>query len=74
MVVTEVKMFESVGRDRVRQLIEDGAQVVEVLERRQFRLAHLPGAVNIPAWELTRQRAEELDHRRPVVVYCYDTV
>ncbi|MGI8683705.1 MAG: rhodanese-like domain-containing protein [Acidimicrobiales bacterium] len=67
-------MFESVSRDRVRQLIDDGAQVVEVLERRQFRMAHLPGAVHIPAWELTRERAGDLDHDRPVVVYCYDTV
>jgi rhodanese-related sulfurtransferase len=67
-------MFESVNRDRVRQLVEEGAQLVEVLERRQFRLAHLPGAVHIPAWELSRERAGELDRGRPVVVYCFDTL
>ena len=67
-------MFESVSRDRVRQLVDEGAQVVEVLERRQFRLAHLPGAVHIPAWELTPARAGELDRTRPVVVYCFDTL
>jgi rhodanese-related sulfurtransferase len=47
---------------------------VEVLERRQYELAHLPGAVHIPAWELTRERAGELDRARPVVVYCFDTL
>ncbi len=67
-------MFESVGRDEVRRLVEDGAQVVEVLERRQYRLAHLPGAVHIPAWEMTRERAQELDPERPIVVYCFDNL
>ncbi len=67
-------MFESVTRDKVRQLVGEGAQVVEVLEARQYHLAHLPGAVHIPAWELTRSRADELDRTRPVVVYCFDTL
>ena len=67
-------MFESVSRDRVRQLVDEGAQLVEVLERRQYRLAHLPGAVHIPAWELTRERADELDRERPVIVYCFDNL
>ncbi len=67
-------MFESVTRDRVRELVDRGAQVVEVLERRQYRVAHLPGALHIPAWELTRERADELDRGRPVVVYCFDNL
>ncbi len=67
-------MFESVSRDQVRRLVEEGAQVVEVLEARQYRLAHLPGAVHIPAWQLTRDRAGELDRDRPIVVYCFDTL
>jgi rhodanese-related sulfurtransferase len=66
-------MFKNASRDQVRQLVEDGAQVVEVLERRQYQAAHLPGAVHIPAWELTRDRAEDIDRTRPVVVYCFDT-
>jgi rhodanese-related sulfurtransferase len=67
-------VFESAGRDKVRELIEGGAQVVEVLEARQYRLAHLPGAIHIPAWQLTRERSAELDRDRPVVVYCFDTL
>ena len=67
-------MFESVTRDQVRALADAGAQLVEVLEPRQYRLAHLPGAVSIPAWTLTRERAAELDPSRPVVVYCFDTL
>jgi len=67
-------MFTNASREQVRRLVDDGAQVVEVLERRQYELAHLPGAVHIPAWELTQARADELDRDRPVVVYCFDTL
>ena len=66
-------MFNDASRDDVRRLADQGAQLVEVLERRQYEAAHLPGAVHMPAWELTRERAEELDRTRPVVVYCFDT-
>ena len=67
-------MFKNASRDDVRRLIDHGAQVVEVLERRQFEAAHLPGALHVPAWELTRERAASLDPARPVVVYCFDTL
>ncbi|MFP5317675.1 MAG: rhodanese-like domain-containing protein [Acidimicrobiia bacterium] len=62
-------------RATVRRLLDDGAQLVEVLEERQYRQAHLPGAVHLPAWELTAERAErDLDRARPVVAYCFDTL
>ena len=68
-------MPRNVRREEVRRLIDEGAQVVEVLEHGQFEKAHLPGAVNLPAWELTRARAEAaLAKDRPVVVYCFDTL
>lgn len=67
-------MFRSVDRALVQKLREGGAQIVEVLEDEQYRLAHLPGAIHIPAWELTRARAATLDRNRPVVVYCFDTL
>ncbi|HEX3622733.1 MAG TPA: rhodanese-like domain-containing protein [Acidimicrobiales bacterium] len=67
-------MYTNAGRAQVQELVDAGAQVVEVLERRQYRLAHLPGAISIPAWELTRDRARDLDRSRPVVVYCFDTL
>jgi rhodanese-related sulfurtransferase len=67
-------MFQNASRDQVRRLVDGGAQLVEVLERRQYELAHLPAAIHIPAWELTRERADELDRTRPVVVYCFDTL
>ena len=62
-----------IGRDEVRRLMDEGAQLVEVLEPSQYRAAHLPGAVNMPGWELDRERASQLDKDRPVIVYCLDT-
>lgn len=49
-----------------------GAQLVEVLGRKEFDEFHLPGAVNIPLKHLA-ERAGELDPRRPVVTYCWDS-
>ena len=67
-------MPKFVRREEARRLLDDGAQFVEVLEESQYRAAHLPGAVHIPGWELSPERASELDKDRPVVVYCFDTV
>ncbi len=66
-------MPTDVTRDEVVRLLGEGAQLVEVLEPSQYEAAHLPGAVNIPGWELSRERAAELDRDRPVIVYCLDT-
>jgi rhodanese-related sulfurtransferase len=66
-------MATTIGREEVRRLAASGAQLVDVLERDSYRWAHLPGAVNIPAWDLTEaQAATELSRGGPVVVYCYD--
>lgn len=67
--------MKTIDRDQVRRLLDDGAQVVEVLEEGEYRKVHLPGAINIPGWELTAERAEaELSRERPVVLYCYDNL
>lgn len=54
--------------------MDQGATVVEVLEERQFRAAHLPGAVHIPGPKMTEERVADLDRSRPIVVYCFDNL
>lgn len=66
-------MPTSVNRLEVQRLLDEGATVVEVLEASQYRAAHLPGAVHVPAWELTEQRAAAFDRDRALIVYCFDT-
>jgi phage shock protein E len=65
-------MATTVDRQRVQQLINQGAQLVEVLPAAEYTDEHLPGAISIPLRELDRDRVRELDPGRPVVVYCYD--
>jgi len=62
----------SIGRDEVQLLVDDGAQLVEVLPREEHRLAHLPGAISLPLKELDRKTAACLEGTRPVIVYCAD--
>jgi rhodanese-related sulfurtransferase len=53
-------------------MVEQGAQLVEVLPAKQYEAEHLPRAVSIPLGELDRESARRLDPARPVIVYCYD--
>lgn len=53
----------------LKQLIEDGAVVLDVRTREEFASGAYPGALNIPVQELA-QRIQEVPTGRHVVVYC----
>jgi rhodanese-related sulfurtransferase len=61
-----------IERREVQRLMDQGAQVVEVLPKEEYEEEHLPGAINLPLRELEDQATELLDRDRPVVVYCWD--
>jgi rhodanese-related sulfurtransferase len=65
-------MGRAIDRDRVQELVREGAQLVEVLQGEDYEDEHLPGAINIPLKELNAEGAARLDPARPVIVYCYD--
>ena len=56
----------------VKRLLEQGAQLVDVLGADEFAHDHLPGAINIPLKQLDATAAARLDRNRPVLVYCND--
>jgi rhodanese-related sulfurtransferase len=56
---------------RVRELVAQGAQFVDVLPGETFTQEHLPGATNIPL-QTIETAVGQLDRTKPVVVYCYD--
>ena len=56
-----------------RLLLEEQAQLVEVLPPDEYEDEHLPGAINIPLKTLDRDTTGSLDQAQPVIVYCYDT-
>jgi rhodanese-related sulfurtransferase len=65
-------MPTTIDRSRLREMLAAGAQLVEVLPRREYDEEHLPGAVSIPLRELNRETTSQLDRSRPIIVYCYD--
>jgi rhodanese-related sulfurtransferase len=63
---------ERIEIDRLRSLLADGAQLVEVLPPQEYSDEHLPGAISIPLKRLDAEGTGELDRLNPVVVYCWD--
>ena len=54
---------------QVKELIEGGAQVVDVRTANEHAVSHIEGAAHIPLERLDEE-AEQLDRDRPVVLYC----
>ena len=65
-------MSTVIDRDQLQDLVNHGAQLVEVLPAREYVEDHLPGAISIPLRDVNRESAAALDHNRPVIVYCWD--
>ena len=65
-------MATLIDREQVKELVEKGAQLVEVLPADEYKEDHLPGARSIPLRQINRETAATLDARRPVIVYCWD--
>jgi rhodanese-related sulfurtransferase len=58
----------------LRALLDEGAQLVEVLPTQEYDEMHLPGAVSIPLKALDATTAARLDSQQPVIVYCWDAL
>ena len=54
---------------RAKELVRDGATLLDVRTPGEFAAGHLEGALNIPVAELGR-RLSEVPVAVPVVVYC----
>lgn len=66
-------MPKEIDRDQVRRLVEQGAQLVEILPAEEYEEDHLPGAISLPLRRLEKEAVQILDRSRPVIVYCWDT-
>lgn len=66
-------MAQEIGREQVRRLMEQGAQVVDVLPANEYAEDHLPGAINLPLRKIEADASRVLDPSRPVIVYCWDS-
>lgn len=66
-------MPREVERAEVLQLLEEGAQLVEVLPAEEFEEDHLPSAISVPLRHIDDEGVSALDKNRPVIVYCWDS-
>ena len=66
-------MPTSIDRERVRELVARGAQLVDVLPRTEFDEEHLPDAIHLPLRRVEVDAHDVLDRSRPVIVYCDDS-
>jgi len=67
-------MPREVDRHEVQRLIREGAQLVDVMGRKEFEASHIAEAVNIPIRKLATEARSRLDAGRAVVTYCYDSL
>lgn len=66
-------MPREIDRDGLRRLMDQGAQVVDVLPAREYSEDHIPGAINLPLRRIETEARQVLDADRPIVVYCADS-
>jgi rhodanese-related sulfurtransferase len=60
--------------EKLQELLDGGAQLVEVLPAEAYAKAHLPDAINLPLGSLHERDVAVLDRSRAVVVYCWDSL
>ncbi len=61
--------FKQINVDKVRDLVEKGAYIIDVRENAEYQMGHIKTAVNIPLSEL-RQRINEIPKDQPVYLHC----
>ena len=61
--------FKQVNVDKVRELVENDAYIVDVREIREYENGHIKGAKNIPLSQL-RERFNEIPKDVPVYLHC----
>jgi rhodanese-related sulfurtransferase len=65
-------MIRRIGLEQVQKMKDEGAQIVEVLARKEYTEEDLPGAINIPLLHMNASTVAVLNKKRPVIVYCWD--
>ncbi len=66
---TDQAMLEQVSGPVARDLVKNGALLLDVRTRHEFKEKHLEGALNIPVGEL-ETRISELPKDITLVIYC----
>lgn len=63
------KDYKQVRVERVRELLESGATIIDVREKSEYDRGHIKGALNIPFSEI-RKRLDEVPKDKAVYLHC----
>ncbi|WP_143317081.1 FAD-dependent oxidoreductase [Clostridium sp. HBUAS56017] len=61
--------FKQVNVDKVRELVDNNATIIDVREKNEYENGHINNSKNIPLSEL-RDRIDEVPKDRPVYLHC----
>ncbi|MBN1042095.1 pyridine nucleotide-disulfide oxidoreductase [Clostridium botulinum] len=61
--------FKQVNIDKVRELVENNAVIIDVRERGEYENGHIKNSKNIPLSEL-RERVNEIPKDAPIYLHC----
>ncbi len=64
-------MATLIDRERLKEMVDGGAQLIEVLPAKEYAEDHLPGAVSHPLRQLDKESGQ-IDRNRPIIVYCWN--
>lgn len=65
----EQRLYRQVMFTQMRQLVREGAYILDVREKEEYDYARVKGAVNIPLSQL-RRRLDEIPRDRPIYLHC----
>jgi rhodanese-related sulfurtransferase len=66
-------MVKQVGHQEVLDLLENGANLMDVLPHADYEESRIQGAGSLPLKEL-HERSSSLEKSAPVIVYCADAL
>ena len=61
-------MSKPIERNEVQRLINQGAQIVDVLPQKEYGDFHLPGAINIPLKSLKQETVNQVQRKRAMIL------
>jgi phage shock protein E len=71
ITVFTVKRMLFVSADKARQLLQEGALVVDVRNPGEFNSGHVPGAINVPLGDLRAEVSRRFpDKNRVLLLHC----
>lgn len=62
-------LFSSGPKVNYLELIQQGAQIIDVRTKAEFASGHIEGSINIPLQELS-QNFKKLDKKKPIITCC----